>query len=782
MFKLIKRLFIATLFLTLSIVFIHAQTHDQDPSGGSENDYYNYIEQQKLSSSLYSKPEDDTLVDPEMFISIEAEDTLVSDNDSLELYMNEETLNFKIRNKDTNYVWSTALSEPDAGNYDGLLTSGIGIEYINKEQNMSENTNIGLVDTEFTLDTTDTANGVSIDVEIGGYCSTRNCSRLYEDYQDGVYDLEHMIQLGLTEIDVAFTLDVSLTDKGITAHIPFESITQEEDEWTTLSSIILFPSLGATRLDDVPGYMVIPDGVGAVIRYEDNMGQYGTPFEERFYGENLGLASGRQSVTSYPLSMPIFGAVHGHKQHAMSGIIESGDINARLLAYPNGSANQDYNLVFPKFDIRQRYRQSFTSDGSGGARRVADTLSDDITVHYNFLSDTEATYAGIAKNYRNFLADKDIIRPLDTEDVNIPLHTQYLMSDSRSQFIGNSVIEMTSVSSIERMIEAFNNANITNQKVSLMGWNDGGYSGHLPTNLDFENKLGSNNEFRDLIKATDAYLLNNYIAATDATDNVTYRSDVAQGVDRFQLEDECESCTYNSHYLLYPEKTRALAMDHYEDFTEEEANMLFESLGSTVFSYYDNTIYNRSDAFNHYETIMDTYNEKAAYMYPNAYAYPYTDEFFGAPLFNSQLKYYDDLVPLLPIALSGHMDLYGQFMNFNSLGREQTLMLIDFNINPSFILSEQESNELSGTDIEYMFSTHFEKWEESVIEDYHYMNDALQYVRGEAIESRDVLEMGVVEVTYSNGVVIVINYTSQDVTYDGTTINPLDYHVGGLDS
>jgi hypothetical protein len=772
---------IATLFLTLSIVFIHAQTDEEGSATGSDNDYFNYIEQQKLSSSLYSKPEDDTVIDPSMYIPIEDSDTLVSENASLELYLNEETLNFKIKDKDTDYVWSTALKEPDAGNYDGLLSSGIGIEYINKEQNMSENTNIGLVDTEFTLDVANTANGVSIDVSIGGYCSTRNCSRLYDDYVDGVYDLDHMIQLGLTEIDVAFTLDVSLTDTGITAHIPYESITQEEDEWTTLSSIILFPSLGATRLDDIPGYMVIPDGVGAIIRYEDNFGQYGTPFEERFYGENLGLESNRQSVTSYPLSMPIFGAVHGHAQHAMTAIIESGDINARLLAYPNGSGNQDYNLVFPKFDLRQTYRQSFTSDGSGGARRVADTLSDDITVHYDFSSGEAATYTGIAKTYRNYLADRNIISPLETDDVNIPLHTQYLMSDSRSRFIGNSVIEMTSVSSIERMIDAFEDANITNQKVSLMGWNSGGYSGHLPSNLDFENKLGSNTAFKDLIEKTDAYLLNNYVEATEATDNISYRRDVAQGVDRFQLEDSCDGCTYQNEYLLYPEKTKNLAMDHYEGFSEEKANMLFEALGSTVYSYYDNEIYNRSDALNYYESIMETYKGKAGYLYPNAYAYPYMDEFFGAPLFNSQLKYFDDLVPLLPIALSGHMDLYSQFMNFNSLGREQTLMLIDFNINPSFILSEEESNELSGTDIEYMFSTHFEKWESSVIEDYHYMNDALQYVRGASIESRDVLEMGVVEVTYSNGITIIINYTSQEVTYEGKKVNPLDYLVGGLD-
>ena len=782
MSKYIKRFLIATLMVSLGIVFVHAQTSSVYNGSFEDEDYYNYIEEQNLSSSLYSQPEDDRSVDPLTYVEITADDELINSNDTFDLYLNEATLNFKIKNTDTDYVWSTALENPDAGTYNGMLSSGVGIEYINKEKNYSENSNIGLVDTEFTLDVAEITNGVSIDISVNDYCSTRNCESFYEDYLDGAYTREQMISIGLTELDVTFTLEVTLEEGGIRAHVPYDSIAQAEDEKTTLSSIIMFPSLGATRLDEVPGYLVIPDGIGTLIRYEDNQGQYGAPFEERFYGENLGLTSIRQSVTSYPLSMPLFGAVHGHEQNALSAIIESGDTNARLLAYPNGSANQDYNLIFPKFDIRQPYRQSFTSDGTGGGRRVADTLSEDITVHYNFLKSNDSTYAGIAKDYRNYLSDKNIIRPIDSDSTNIPLHTQYLMSDSRNQFIGNSVVEMTTVSDVNRMIQAFKDANITNQKISLMGWNDGGYSGHLPSNLDYENKLGNNSSFRSLIESNDVYLLNNYVSATNATDNITYRRDVAQGVDRFQLEDECEMCTYKDEYLLYPEKSLSLAMDHKADFAEDKANMLFESLGSTVFSYYDNRIYNRGDALEYYQDIMESYQGASAYYYPNAYAYRYTNEFFAAPLFNSQLKYYDDLIPLLPIALSGHMDFYSEFMNFNSLGREQTLMLIDFNINPSFVLTEEESNKLSGTDIESMFSTHYDKWKTTIIEDYHYMNDALQFVRGATIESRNVIELGVVEVTYSNDVTIVINYSSQEYSYNGSIIDPLDYHVGGVQS
>lgn len=764
---------------------VHAQTSH---SGEALPDdvFYNYIEDQKLDSSMYTRQDDMRTVDTDLYIEITDDDELVTTNENFELYLNEATLNFKIKNLHTGYVFSTAVDDADAGQLSGFLSSGVGLEYVNKERNMSYNSNVGIIDTEFELDKTPIENGIALDISVGGYCSTRNCSRLYDSYLDGTIDLDQMIDLGLTEINASFRLEVTLESGGLHAYIPYESITETETDWTVLSSIILFPGFGATTMDDIPGYMVIPDGVGTLMRYEDNEDQFSTPFEARFYGQNIGLPSFRQSVTSYPLSMPLFGAVHGVDQNAFSAIIESGDVSARLMAYPNGASNLDYNLIFPKFDIRQIYRQSFTSDGSGGATRVAKTMTQDISVQYNLLEGDDANYVGIAKSYRDYLKTTEVINPLENLEEAIPAHFQYLMSDSQNRFIGTSLIEMSDVDSVNSMYQHFMDAGIENQSVSLMGWNKGGYSGHLPSPVNFENSLGRNNDFRSLINTINeentVYLLNDYVHASNATRNISYRNDVAQGVDRFQLEETCTNCVYNQDYMLYPKASLRLANNHYDDYVDEGVHVLFEHSASNIFSYYDSEIYMRQDALAYYEQIMQKYEGMSGYMYPNAYAYQYTNDFFFMPVYNSQLNYFDDLVPLIPIVLSGHMELYSQFLNYNALGREQTLKLIDFNINPAYILSSERSSELRGSDIEHHFSTHFDKWEDSVIEDYNFINEALKHVRGETIEARHVLKSGVVSVTYSNDVTITLNYTSQVVEVDGLNINPYEYHVGGIES
>jgi hypothetical protein len=124
--------------------------------------------------------------------------------------------------------------------------------------------------------------------------------------------------------------------------------------------------------------------------------------------------------------------------------------------------------------------------------------------------------------------------------------------------------------------------------------------------------------------------------------------------------------------------------------------------------------------------------------------------------------------------------MYSSYLNFNSLGKETILNLIDFGMNPSYILTYEPSSNLKDTDIAYFYTTEFDLWKESVQEEYDYINNALKYVNGESITSRVVLDYGIVEVTYSNGVNIYINYTSNDYVVNDITIPSMDYYLGGV--
>jgi len=778
-----KKIFIILGLFTTTFAVVETARVSQDRNISQEGSAL--VDDLIYESSRFTHPDDLSLVDPDDFIDISRSDDEILQNDDFILYLNEDTLGLKVLNKTTGYVWNTAVDRARAGTFTELLQSGIGFEYYSVQQNYNNRRNIGITDTQFRVDYVVEGQTIKFDLNIDGTCSDRTCERAFNDfYLEGLITLEEMIEnYNYVNLALGFSFEVTLTDSGIEFYMPMDSISEGNPESVILSSIIVFPGMGATYLDDIPGYMMIPDGSGALIRYEDNEGKFVSPYESRYYGNDFGISTRISSLNQYRLTLPIFGAVHGVNQNAFLGVIESGASNARLIAFPNGATNVDYNLIYNKFDLKQTYTQSFTTDRTGGAPRVYESQDQDIHVRYDFLTNDQANYVGMAQAYQDILINQGVFDGMDTDANQIPIHLQYLMADSRSRFIGTELIEMTTVNDVERMYDFFMEQGLVEQRVSLLGWNDGGYSGHLPSDVNFENQLGRNRAFLALIEKIEAQnellLVNNYVIGSNNADGLSYNRHVAESVDRFKMELFCEDCVYQDTYLLYPDFTLDRAMDHLNDYKELGVDVLFESLGSILFTYFDDEIYSRKVSLDTYKEIIEAYQGTAQYMQPNDYAFLGLDAYYSMPLYNNQYNFFDDLVPVLPIVLSGHVEMFSQYMNYNSLGRTQLLMLIDYNVYPSYILTEERPSMLAGSDVEYFYSSQFEVWKESIVDEYQWINDALSHVQGAEIISRQVPDQGIAIVEYSNGVVIMINYTENPYTYDGEIIQPINYKVRG---
>ena len=746
------------------------------------------INQTKEEMSFYDFSAETALIDDERVVSrseynvVSRDDELTLRNDLFELYYNEQTAGIKVRNQETGYVWNSVIENVDAGTFNGLLSSSIGFEYINIAQNHTLRQNIGLNETIHSVQAIKSNNRFELRISIEGFCTSRQCNNFIDEYLSGnpSYDIERMEALGFVNVDISFLVTMELTNQGVRVQVPYSSITQGNSEKVVLGSLIIFPGLGATKEDELPGYMVVPDGMGALIRYKNNEGQFVASYEERFYGNDQGITSIRNSVTNQRLLMPLFGMVHGINQHAVLGVIEEGDVSARLIVIPAGANNVPYNLMYPKYDLNQTYLQSFTSDGLGGVQRIHQTSTSDISVHYYLLSGEEANYVGMANTYRDYLVREGVLTPISETNDSIPLHTQVIMSDSRTQFVGTQSIVMTTLDQTRQIVSALETAGITNQHLSLLGWNNGGYSGHLPSTLRYDSAVGSRNDFERFF--TDyadmpIYLVNNYIYSVPENGRIRYRRDVAMGVNRFRLEDECSSCVYDRTFTLYPETTQRLALDDLENVVDAGVKILFEDAGNTLFSYYQNEWYQREDSLMLYQDVMQAYESHAAYVQPNAYAWSFIDTYFDTPLFHSQLKIFDETIPLLSTVLAGNMELFSLHLNFNSVGRNQLLRMIDFNVYPSYVVTNNRSSDLKGSDIERYFATEFASWESTIVEEYTFVNGALSSVMGATLVARNRLANDVIANTYDNGIEIIINYGLTSFDVSGVTVDAQSYLV-----
>lgn len=142
------------------------------------------------------------------------------------------------------------------------------------------------------------------------------------------------------------------------------------------------------------------------------------------------------------------------------------------------------------------------------------------------------------------------------------------------------------------------------------------------------------------------------------------------------------------------------------------------------------------------------------------------------PLVASQYLFEDDTVPFLPIVLKGILPMYCQTLNTTSFSQDRLLRLIEYGVNPSFILTACESELLANTPLEEYFSTCYDDWLAYIADTYQTLSEALSSVQGCTITAHTAIETGRIRVSYSNGISLYINYTDEPWQHDGVFVMP----------
>jgi hypothetical protein len=233
-------------------------------------------------------------------------------------------------------------------------------------------------------------------------------------------------------------------------------------------------------------------------------------------------------------------------------------------------------------------------------------------------------------------------------------------------------------------------------------------------------------------------------------------------------------------YFLYPNK----AMEKlYNDVSTIKATgatgLSMPRFGNTLFSYYDGERHGRTDTLNTISTAKEKYSQLALHR-PNAYMFDVLSAYLDMPVTNSQFDIYTDLIPLIPIVLKGFVPMFTPYLNFNALGIERLLQMIDFGVNPSYLLTHEPTSKLRFTPSNRYYTTQFSDFEDDIQNTYDFISKALDGVINQSIVSREMLTVGVSKVTYSNGVSIIVNYRQVPFTSAEVNVEALSYKVVNL--
>lgn len=155
---------------------------------------------------------------------------------------------------------------------------------------------------------------------------------------------------------------------------------------------------------------------------------------------------------------------------------------------------------------------------------------------------------------------------------------------------------------------------------------------------------------------------------------------------------------------------------------------------------------------------------------PDAYLFKYASDYYDTSIVSSNLIFIDATVPLVPLVLSGYMDMYSPYMNFSSNDADTILKLIEFGVFPSFVLTGESTYEIKRTGSSDVYVSQLKTLEDRIDNYYSVVSEALNNVMGSEMINHTIIDDGVVLVEYDNYRKIVINYKDTEYRYQDVRI------------
>ncbi len=726
-----------------------------------------------LKSNKYTQEDDQDILISNPFVTIDGYQ-LVDENVNFVLYYKEADLSIRIIDKVTNYIWGSSLfteylDQDENGNY-------LYPELVDEGDNIISQPNKRRVNSPVTIYYYRTIDDFYEETIFSNSASTISSEIIEHGFQANLYFGESKIKL---------KLKVILTDDGVEVSIPYDEIEELGNVEPTnfrLKNINVYPYMGAIKRNRMEsGYLLIPEGVGSLIRFNNSEGK-GT-YLGRFYGNDQGL-SGSVSLSEIKneegvlipeptLTANMFGVVHGTNQNAMLTIIDSGASYASFTASFSSPERLQISSFQLSFNYRHNYSRKMNQSGTNIIKAVTEKAHNfDIKIKYLFLNNDQANYVGIANKYRRAYLEKTENDLLPAQD-NISLHLDVLGAENKPGFFKDQVIKMTSLKELEEIINDLD----LDLTISYHGFQNGGYTNTAPGKPTLAKILGSISDIEKLneLDKVKLYFAINYAQGFEHGSDYNY-SHLAKKVN-YELITNYNRNNYASYSALRPDYSLSKLNSDYEKYQAMGIlNIALEVIGNEVFSSYSSGGLSREEAIKNYQEMIEVFDNTAVY---NSYSYGWNaDVIFNTQLYNSNSPIFDDTIPFIPIVLSGFSEIYGRHSNFFANSQNELLRLIEYNVWPSFYITYESSHKLLKTGSKNIYTSRYHDWKEVINWQYDYVNQALKYVTGAYIVERNYLALGVYQVKYSNNKVIYVNYSANNYTDGVIIVKANDYLVG----
>ncbi len=791
---------------------------------------------------------------------------LVCESDVLELYLNRDTTDVAIRDKRSGKVTYAVppQSDEDAAanktnkNY---LKSHIILTYFNaaRAEGTYDSWSMSVEREQFSLEAIE--NGVRVIYDMGDYSNSMGLVPMYlseEKFQEiigfldeksatalGRYystssDVAGMRQLlktmrsnkgtlakiqamldtaGFTEEDyveqmalagseasvpVSFqvALEYRLEGDHLDVSVPISAI--EENGGASVYKIQLLRNFAAAGTEE-SGYLVIPNGDGSIIRF--NNGKTQVPNYTQYIYDIDPLSADYTVVeNSKDAAMKLFAICR--EDSSVLATVEDGASLAMLTAGVSGKVNS-YNYAYVTFVVRGSEKlEMFGTTGNEATLPLVEPKPYDcnLTVRYAFLDEEHTGYSGVANYYRDRLLEEGILT-LDAAQEHMKFYSDVICGVEMTEyFLGKQYMGLTAMTTFaqaQEMARILEEKGISNQVMNLQGWfNDGFYhdtadSVWVNWKLGGRKGLSALNDtlaevggtlYGDVAFQKVSYDAEGIFGYNYQTENAKYYSGYTASFGQVNPANMRQTSSLGYYETCYNLISPKFLVRYVSGFAEEAekldlAGISLRDLGNTLQSDKKRTgPINREEALDVVVGQLNTLDSVGRNMMVNSandYAWAVADDIQNLPLGDNEYGIVDEDIPLYEMIVHGSIDYCGGVYNMEAAGEDQTKLLnmIEYGAAPHFVFTWEATSEMKYSGMNIFYSTTFSTWADTAAAVYGEVDEVLSQVSGATMVEHEILSTGVRKTTYSNGTVIYVNYTQKAFTADGVSIPAMGYEV-----
>ncbi|WP_271628915.1 DUF5696 domain-containing protein [Caldicellulosiruptor sp. DIB 104C] len=693
---------------------------------------------------------------------------LVAKNGVLELYVNQKYGYFKVVDKRSNTVW---YSNPENWKQDAIAAGSTRMQ-------MASQLTVKFTDVTSTIQIANSyvnsvlKKGLKIKKIPNGFLAT------YTFKKEGFV------------IPVAYTIK----NDYLNVDILVKQIRELKKGKYRLVSVMLLPFFGAGSMKD-SGYIVVPDGCGAIINFNNNKGQ--ETYSQRVYGNDYGIVPDFQGYVTQAARLPIFGMKKNNS--AFLAVITKGDGKAVLNANTSG-AKSSYNNVFAEFIMRE-YDMVTLKEKQWDERtfnifeeKLPD--SDKFSIRYYFLEPNNSSYVAMAKKYREYLIKEKGFRKADDLHSS-PVYIEFYGSMKKPKYIlgfpVNATVPLTTFEDAQAIVKEVKKLGISSVVVKFTGWMQNGVYYNLPLAAKPEGVLGGLRGLGNMLEyfnqaGVKTYLDVDFVRFRKGTllylrNKVATKSmkKVPAELWRYSPPIFYKDDSYPVLYLISPRYTNEIVDKFLRNSNLKYfKNISISSLSTMLYSDFGTRPVNRYQTEQVFLTTLDKLKKRFSNILltnPNAYLLTKASEIVDLPIYSSKFLIEDAEIPLYQLVIRGYIPYSMPAVNFYTNEWMWKLKALETGSYLKFTWTARNEDELKETILENLYSSNYKMWLSDLKSAYKQLYPVLDLIKGKEIVDHQILKKGVVRIVYEGGIEILLNYTSKPQKVDSIQVPAQSYKV-----